>query len=387
MRGKLLPVLVTALATATSALAAEDAYVVGLSGAVTGPSAGTLAPVVETIKAYVDTLNGKGGVNGKQVKLVILDDQAEPSKAAANTKRLIAQEEAVLLINTSLSSTYAPMLTEAKRAGVPVFFAGAVCPKEVYPPADALQFCSTAFGAEYDSQFALGFVKDSAKDPVKLGLAAMAIPLSRGEIDFAEGLSKRLGMTPVDKEIIPPPTADYTPFATKLKEAGPNWIYSWAPWVTQVKTFEALRRLGWQGRYIAYAHLNSEDELARLKDGELHVFGANAFFQDRLPIHAEIRALAERAKINYPASYLAEGYVAALVLEAALKGTPWPATPAKVQAAMSNLKVDTKGLRGGTLEWTKENHFRTYQYYRIYRWDPAKSAVVRVKDWTGFTVK
>ena len=37
------------------------------------------------MKAYLDTLNGKGGINGKQVKLVILDDQAEPSKAAANT--------------------------------------------------------------------------------------------------------------------------------------------------------------------------------------------------------------------------------------------------------------------------------------------------------------
>ena len=26
---------------------------------------------------------------------------------------------------------------------------------------------------------------------------------------------------------------------------------------------------------------------------------------------------------------------------------------------MNNLKVDTKGLRGGPIEWTKDNHFRT----------------------------
>ena len=51
-------------------------------------------------------------------------------------------------------------------------------------------------------------------------------------------LSKKMGMTPVDKEVIPPPTADYTPFATKLKDAGPDWVYSWAPWVTQVRTLE-----------------------------------------------------------------------------------------------------------------------------------------------------
>ncbi len=26
---------------------------------------------------------------------------------------------------------------------------------------------------------------------------------------------------------------------------------------------------------------------------------------------------------------------------------------------MNDLKVDTKGLRGGPIEWTKDNHFRT----------------------------
>ncbi len=33
---------------------------------------------------------------------------------------------------------------------------------------------------------------------------------------------------------------------------------------------------------------------------------------------------------------------------------------------MASLKVDTKGLRGGPIEWTKDNHFRTRQYYRVY---------------------
>lgn len=380
--------LTAALLAALGATAqAQDAYVVGLTGALTGPMAGTYAPVVEAMKVYVDHVNGKGGVNGKPIKLVVLDDQGEPSKAAANAKRLLAEDGLALLVNSSLSSTYAPVVAETKRAGVPLYFAGSVCPKEVYPPAEPLQFCSTAFGAEYDSRFAMAFVKESSKEAVKIGFSAMAIPISRGEIDYAEGLSKTLGMTPVDKEIVPPPTPDYTPFATKLKEADPNWVYSWAPWVTQVKTFESLRRLGWNGRYIAYGHIQAEDELARLKDGELYVFGTNAFFQDQLPVQAQIRALAEGAKLNYPVTWLTEGFVAGMTLEAALKATAWPPTPAKVQAAMSNLKVDTQGLRGGPLEWTAGNHFRTKQYYRVYRWDPAKSAVALVKDWTALEVK
>jgi hypothetical protein len=54
---------------------------------------------------------------------------------------------------------------------------------------------------------------------------------------------------------------------------------------------------------------------------------------------------------------------------------------------MSSLQVDTKGLRGGPIEWTKTNHFRTRQNYRVWHWDTAKQSVVRVKDWTGYDVK
>jgi ABC-type branched-subunit amino acid transport system substrate-binding protein len=379
-------VLAASLAAALPA-AAQDAYVIGLSGALTGPAAATYAPVIEAMRAYVDQVNGKGGVNGRPIRLLIADNQGEPSKAAADAKKLIAQDKVILLINSSLSSTYAPMIAESKRAGVPLFYAGAVCPKETYPPADPLQFCSTAFGAQYDSQFAMGFVKETSKQAPRIGYSAMAIPISRGEIDYAEGLTKQMGMTAADKQIIPPPTPDYTPFATKLKDANPNWVYSWAPWVTEVRTLEALRRLGWKGNYIAYAHIQSEDELERLKDGDLYVFGTNAFFQENLPVHAEIRAATHRANLNYPITQLTEGFIAGLVLEAALKGAPWPATPQKVLASMNNLKVDTKGLRGGPIEWTKSNHFRTKQYYRVYRWDPSKNGIARVKDWTAIDVK
>jgi branched-chain amino acid transport system substrate-binding protein len=366
---------------------AQDAYVVGVTGALTGPAAGTNAPPIEGLRLYVDRLNATGGVNGKKIQLVVLDDSAEPSKAAANAKRLLTQDRVNLLILSSLSSTYAPVIAEAKRANVPLMLMGAVCPKEVYPPADAIQFCTTAYAGGYDSRATLAFIKETAKEPVRIGFAAMAIPLSRGEIDYAEEQAKTMGMTPVDKEVIPPPTADYTPFATKLKDANPNWIFSWAPWVTQVKTFEALRRLGWEGDYITWGHIEAEAELARLKDGKFYVVGANSLFQDNLPIHKLIIEEAKKGSVRYPAEQLTEGWIGGLVLEAVLKRAGWPTDPAKIRAAMEEVKVDTQGLRGGPIEWSKDNHFRTRQYYRVYRWDPAKSAVTVTKDWVPYDVK
>jgi branched-chain amino acid transport system substrate-binding protein len=366
---------------------AQDAYVIGATAAMTGPTSGNFVPVIEPLRAYIDHLNGKGGINGKPLRLIVLDDSAEPSKAAANVKRLISQEKVIMVINTSLSSTYGPTMAETRRAKVPLFYVGAVCPKETFPPADPLQFCSTAFGVTYDSQAAVEFIKANTSGAVKLGLAAMAIPVARMGIDFAEKVAQTAGITVVDKQITPPPTPDYTPFATKLKDSGPNWVFSWSPWVSQVRTFEALRRLGWSGNYLTWAHLNAEDELARIKDKDFYVIGANAFFQDDLPIQAEIRAVAARGNVNYPVTYQTEGFVGGLVIEQVLKNTPWPPTPAKVLAAMNRVKVDLKGLRGGPLEWTRDNHFRTRQYYRVWHWDPAKNQVVRVQDWKGIDVK
>jgi len=376
-----------ALAILAAPVVAQDAYVIGLTGALTGPPASTYAPAVEALRIYIERVNATGGVNGKKIELILQDDSAEPGKAAANAKKLITQDNVILLMNASLSSTYAPVVGEAKRAGVPMLFASSVCPKDVYPPADPLQFCTTAFAANYDSRATLAFVKETAKEPVKIGFSAMAIPLSRGEMDFAESQAPGLGMTVVGKEVIPPPTPDYTPFATKLKDAGANWVFSWAPWVTQVRTLEALRRLDWKGDYIAWSHIEAEGELARLKDGKFYVIGANALFQDALPIHKEIADAVAKANIKYPAQQMTEGWVAGMVIEAALKATGWPASKEKLAAAMANLKVDTKGLRGGPIEWTKDNHFRTRQYYRVYKWDTGKASIVRVKDWTAFDVK
>ncbi len=63
--------LVIAAALAAAAITvpacAQDAYVIGLTGALTGPPAGTNAPPIEGLRLYVDRLNAAGGINGKKI--------------------------------------------------------------------------------------------------------------------------------------------------------------------------------------------------------------------------------------------------------------------------------------------------------------------------------
>jgi branched-chain amino acid transport system substrate-binding protein len=374
-----------ALAATSYSAAQADEFVIGLSGAITGPSAGSYAPAIDAMRIYFDRLNENGGIDGATVRLILQDDQGEASRGAANASRLISQDQVMLLINASLSSTYAPMIAETRRAGIPLLFASSVCPEDTYPPAQANLFCTTAFGANYDSRATLAYVEESAEEDVNLGLVAMAIPVSRSEIDYAETLAQEKGWTVVGKEVIPPPTADYMPFATNLNDGGANWVYAWAPWVTQVRTLEALRQLGWEGQYIAWSHLEAEGELARLEDENLHVIGANSLFAEGLPIHQEIEEAVTAAGSDYPFDQMAEGWIAGMVIEAALREAGPGASSEDLMAAMSNLSVDTQGLRGGPIEWTEDNHFRTTQYYRVYRWSGDDIEVV--KDWHSYDVE
>jgi ABC-type branched-subunit amino acid transport system substrate-binding protein len=372
------------LATMAAPLRAEEVYTVGVTGALTGPLADIYLPVMDGMRLYVDRVNAAGGIQGKKINLLIRDDQSEASKGAANVRRLLTQDKAQLLVNASASTTYQPSMAEAQRATVPLLFVG-VCPAEVYPPAKPLMFCTNSFASHYDSRAALDFIREAAGTTnLSVGLMSQSVPIARAEIDYAEVRSREIGMRPVDKELLPPATADFTPFATKLTATRPDWIWSWTAWDLQTSAYEAIRRLGWTGYFLGWSHIQAEDSLPALKDTKFYTIGTNLYFQYGLPVHKEIEAAARAANIAYPASRLAEGWISGMVIEAALKAAGAPGSPQKIAAAMEHLTVDTRGLRGGPIEWTPENHFRKRQSYRVYRWNG--SVIEAVGDWRHYDV-
>jgi ABC-type branched-subunit amino acid transport system substrate-binding protein len=364
---------------------AQDTYLVGVSAALTGPLASAYSPVADGMRIYLDKVNAAGGINGKRVQLLIRDDQSEATKGAANVKRLLEQDNVQLLVNDSGSTTYQPTMAEARRAGMPLLFVG-VCPGEVYPPTQPLFFCTNSFASHYDSRAALDFIKEAAGTAdLDLGLMSQTLPIARAEIDFAEVRAKEMHMRPVDKELMPPATADFTPYSTKLYGAKPSWIWGWAAWELQTGMTESLRRLGWTGNFLGWSHIQAEDNLPSLKDTHFYTIGTNSYFFENLPIQAEIVAAAKAAGITYPASRLAEGWIAGMTIEAAFKAVGVSATSAKLASAMDGLTIDTKGLRGTPIEWSKDNHFRKHQSYRVYHWNG--EGLEAIGGWRTYEVK
>ena len=56
--------------------------------------------IADGAKAYFDLVNSKGGVNGRKIKFITLDDAYEPPRAVQNARRLVEEEKVFALFNT-----------------------------------------------------------------------------------------------------------------------------------------------------------------------------------------------------------------------------------------------------------------------------------------------
>jgi len=105
----------------------DDSILLGQSAAFGGPAAALGKSMRDGAMVYFDRINAQGGVHGRKIKLVSLDDGYEPERAIANTRKLIDEEKVFALfgyVGTPTSYAVVPILTEAK---IPFFgpFTGA----------------------------------------------------------------------------------------------------------------------------------------------------------------------------------------------------------------------------------------------------------------------
>ena len=90
---------------------------VGQSAALTGPAAELGIEMRLGAQLQFAEVNQKGGVNGRQIRLVSVDDGYEPDRAAANTRKLINEDRVFALfgyVGTPTSNAALPIFTESK---------------------------------------------------------------------------------------------------------------------------------------------------------------------------------------------------------------------------------------------------------------------------------
>lgn len=111
----------------------SDQYILfGQSAAFSGPTKELGKNMRIGIEAAFQEINAQGGVHGRELVLLSLDDIYEPEAAIANTRRLIEEEEVFALIGAVGTPTSRSAMPIAARAGVPYIapFSGAAFLRE-----------------------------------------------------------------------------------------------------------------------------------------------------------------------------------------------------------------------------------------------------------------
>ena len=115
-------VAATAAGAATEARKASapgvtaDTITLGTTQPLSGPASGYL-PIIQTVQAYFQKTNEAGGVNGRQIKILIEDDQYDPAKTPPLIKKLVEQDHVfctAFTLGTPTNTAIVDYLTENK---------------------------------------------------------------------------------------------------------------------------------------------------------------------------------------------------------------------------------------------------------------------------------
>ena len=76
----------------------DTAITIGMSAPFSGPNGAYGIDMRQTIQTYFDQINKSGGINGRKLDLVALDDGYETERTVANTKTLLKEKNAFALL-------------------------------------------------------------------------------------------------------------------------------------------------------------------------------------------------------------------------------------------------------------------------------------------------
>ncbi|HEY0845518.1 MAG TPA: ABC transporter substrate-binding protein [Noviherbaspirillum sp.] len=106
-------------ATTSLAQTVGSEILFGKTSSLSGPLAEIGVDATTATQAYFDYINAQGGIHGRKIRLLTLDDSYSTEKGVANAKQLIEKEKAFALLNMAGTPTNKALLPIIAAAGIP----------------------------------------------------------------------------------------------------------------------------------------------------------------------------------------------------------------------------------------------------------------------------
>ena len=292
---------------------ADRRIVLGQSAALSGPASALGEQFRKGAKLQFDAANSRGGINGRAIELVSVDDGYEPDRCAANTSKLIKDGAFCLFgyIGTPTSLAALPLATAAR---LPFFgpFTGA---EALRAPFNRYAF---HVRASYFDETA-----EIVKQLTSVGIQRIGVFYQNDSYGKAglEGVTRAmrpLNLEPAGLGTVERNTVDVDQAVKSILEKQPNAIVQISAYKSCAAFIRAARKAGFTGSFYNVSFVGTQALATELGADARGVIVSQVMpfpFSPITPLSGEYLAAGKAADPKFDPNYSSlEGYVAAKTL-------------------------------------------------------------------------
>ncbi|GAB4182418.1 MAG: branched-chain amino acid ABC transporter substrate-binding protein [Geothermobacteraceae bacterium] len=334
---KLIVAALAATLLAVPAFAA-DTIKIGVAGPHTGDLAPYGIPTKEAATLIAEQVNAAGGILGKKVEVVPMDDQCKP-EIATNAATKLVSEGAKIVIGHVCSGATKAALGIYKEAGVI-----AISPSATNPPltqsGDYPNFYRTIASDDMQGKLAADFVTG------KLGAKKVAIIHDKGDYgkgfaDFAKKFIEEGGKAKIVMyEGITPGAMDYSAVIQKVRREGADAVIFGGYHPEASKLVAQLKRKRVKAAFVGPDGIKGDGFLEIAGENAEGVYATGPMDVTKYEENKKARAAYQMKYGKEPGTFFDQGYAAMQAALAAIKaagGTDY----AKLEQALRNNFVET----------------------------------------------
>jgi branched-chain amino acid transport system substrate-binding protein len=243
---------------------------IGYSLSLSGILAANGKTALSAHKLWEENINNKGGLLGRPVQLVCIDDQTNPNLVPDIYRKLLTGEQIDLLMggygDNSIKPAM-PLIMEHKR-----FFVGlmglAVNQEFNYENYFAMIPTGPNPGVALTEGFFLVAAKQHPK-PETVAILCADAPFSKSPVQGAKENCSKNGMKVVFEESYPLSTTDFSPFIRKVQQTGADILFMCSYVSDSVGLIRAINQEGLQAKLAGGAMIGPQNGSVKLELGPL----------------------------------------------------------------------------------------------------------------------
>lgn len=238
----------TSQAGADNSMAGQTIKIGGIFD-ITGPTGDVGKPYAEGAKAYVDYLNGKGGVHGAKVELIDIDYAYKVPQALEAYKKLVQQDKVVAILGWGTGDTSA--LTESVAKDKIPYISGSYAENLTDLKAAPYNFLGAATYSD-QAKTVLKWIKDNWKGSVnpKVALLYNDTPFGKSPIADTKAYAQQIGVDIVDEEIVAVSALEATSQLLNMNKTNPDYALIQETWGATATILKDAKKLNIKTQFI-----------------------------------------------------------------------------------------------------------------------------------------